>query len=102
MILIVDDDLAVRTSLSLLLQGSGNEVLSSDNAVQAFEVVKAQKPELVILDLNFSIDTSGKEGMTLLKKIKAFQLEVPVDEIIKGQYFMLKMDIKRIIKGGRK
>lgn len=78
MILIVDDDLAVRTSLSLLLQGSGNEVLSSDNAVQAFEVVKAQKPELVILDLNFSIDTSGKEGMTLLKKIRAFDAAVPV------------------------
>ncbi|RZL53120.1 MAG: response regulator, partial [Pedobacter sp.] len=78
MILIVDDDIAVRTSLSLLLKSVGNEIITADNAVQAFEVVKTQKPELVILDLNFSIDTSGKEGMTLLKKIKAFDAAIPV------------------------
>jgi len=75
MILIVDDDIAVRTSLSLLLKSVGNEIITADNAVQ---VVKTQKPELVILDLNFSIDTSGKEGMTLLKKIKAFDAAIPV------------------------
>ncbi|MFC3562983.1 sigma-54-dependent transcriptional regulator [Pedobacter jamesrossensis] len=78
MILIVDDDLAVRTSLSLLLQGVGNEVITSDNALQAFEVFKTQKPELVILDLNFSIDTSGKEGMSLLKKIRSIDVAVPI------------------------
>ncbi|WP_316829935.1 sigma-54 dependent transcriptional regulator [Pedobacter aquatilis] len=78
MILVVDDDIAVRASISLLLKGAGNEVLVADNAVQAFEVVKTQKPELIILDLNFSIDTSGKEGMSLLKKIRAIDTNVPI------------------------
>ena len=78
MILVVDDDIAVRTSISLLLKGAGNEVLSADNAVQAFEMVKTKQPNLIILDLNFSIDTSGKEGMSLLKKIRAFDAKVPV------------------------
>jgi len=78
MILIVDDDLAVRTSLSLLLQGSGNEVTTSDNATQAFEVIVTQKPELIILDLNFSIDTSGTEGLSLLQKIRTVNNVVPV------------------------
>ena len=68
MILVVDDDIAVRTSISLLLKGAGNEVLLADNAVQALEMVKTKQPNLIILDLNFSIDTSGKEGMSLLKK----------------------------------
>ncbi|WP_316784889.1 sigma-54 dependent transcriptional regulator [Pedobacter frigiditerrae] len=78
MILIIDDDIAVRTSLSLLLKGAGNEVLTASNAAEAFELVKTQKPQLVILDLNFSIDTSGIEGMELLKKIRAFNTTLPV------------------------
>ncbi|WP_316828635.1 sigma-54 dependent transcriptional regulator [Pedobacter miscanthi] len=78
MILIVDDDIAVRTSLSLLLKGTGNEIVTADSPAQAFEVVKTQKPELIILDLNFSIDTSGKEGMQLLKKIRAFDAALPI------------------------
>ena len=78
MILIVDDDLAVRTSLSLLLQSTGKEVIASDNAIQAFEVIITRKPELVILDLNFSIDTSGKEGLSLLQKLRTVDNVVPV------------------------
>lgn len=78
MILIVDDDIAVRTSLSLLLKNTGNEIVSTDSPVQAFEVVKTQKPELIILDLNFSIGTSGKEGMDLLKKIRDFDAALPI------------------------
>ncbi|QPH40880.1 sigma-54-dependent transcriptional regulator [Pedobacter endophyticus] len=78
MILIVDDDIAVRTSLSLLLKDGGNAVVTADGPVQAFEVVKTQKPELVILDLNFSVDTSGTEGMSLLKKIRLFDANVPI------------------------
>ncbi|KQS35748.1 sigma-54 dependent transcriptional regulator [Pedobacter sp. Leaf194] len=78
MILIVDDDLAVRTSLSLLLQSKENQVVVADNAIQAFEVFETQRPELVILDLNFSIETSGKEGMSLLKKIRSVNATVPI------------------------
>ena len=78
MILIVDDDLAVRTSLSLLLQSTGKEVITSDNAIQAFEFIVTRKPELIILDLNFSIDTSGTEGLSLLQKIRTVDNVVPV------------------------
>ncbi|TKC09910.1 sigma-54-dependent Fis family transcriptional regulator [Pedobacter polaris] len=78
MILIVDDDIAVRTSLTLLLKGAGNEVVTANNAVQAFETIQAQKPELVILDLNFSIDTSGKEGMSLLQQIRVHYPVLPI------------------------
>lgn len=78
MILVIDDDIAVRTSISLLLKGAGHEVLLADNAAQAFEVVQTRQPNLIILDLNFSIDTSGKEGMNLLKKIRAIDTKVPI------------------------
>jgi DNA-binding NtrC family response regulator len=78
MILIVDDDIAVRTSLTLLLKGAGNEVVTANNAVGALEQVKAQRPDLVILDLNFSIETSGEEGMSLLKQLRAYDTLMPI------------------------
>jgi DNA-binding NtrC family response regulator len=78
MILIVDDDLAVRTSLTLLLKDAGHEVATADNAIQALQLLKTGTPELVILDLNFSIDTSGKEGMSLLTKIRSFNTLIPI------------------------
>lgn len=78
MILIVDDDIAVRTSLTLLLKGAGHEVMTASNANQAFEQVQTQKPGLVILDLNFSIETSGDEGMSLLQQLRAYDSILPI------------------------
>ena len=78
MILIVDDDIAVRTSLELLLTGTGNSVFTADNPVDALAIVNQELPQLIILDLNFSIDTSGKEGMKLLTDIRAIDPKVPV------------------------
>lgn len=78
MILIVDDDIAVRTSLTLLLKGAGHDVITASNAIQVFEQVQTQKPELVILDLNFSIETSGEEGMSLLKQLRAYDSILPI------------------------
>lgn len=78
MILIVDDDIAVRTSLELLLSGAGNSVLTADNPSDALSIINQRVPQLILLDLNFSIDTSGNEGMQLLKDIRAIDLKVPV------------------------
>ena len=70
MVLIIDDDIAVRTSLQLLLETEGFEVHTAANQPDALMEVKSHQPELIILDLNFSIDTSGREGMKLLREIK--------------------------------
>lgn len=78
MILIVDDDIAVRTSLTLLLKGAGHDVITASNTIQAYEQVQTQKPELVILDLNFSIETSGEEGMSLLKQLRVYDSILPI------------------------
>jgi len=78
MILIVDDDIAVRTSLTLLLESAGKDVITAESAAGALEVINKKLPQLVILDLNFSADTSGKEGMALLKQIRLRSSTVPV------------------------
>jgi DNA-binding NtrC family response regulator len=78
MILIIDDDIAVRTSLVLLLTNEGYDVKGTAIPTEALTVIKKQQPQLIILDLNFSIDTSGKEGIALLSKIKQIDSAIPV------------------------
>lgn len=78
MILIIDDDIAVRTSLLLLLKGEGYEAEGTPLPGEALSIIKKRNPELIILDLNFSIDTSGKEGLDLLENIKKINPVVPV------------------------
>ncbi|MCR8559968.1 sigma-54 dependent transcriptional regulator [Mucilaginibacter sp. BJC16-A38] len=78
MVLIIDDDIAVRTSLLLLLKNEGYDVMDSSEPADAIKKIKKHEPELIILDLNFSNDTSGKEGMHLLGKIKQIDATLPI------------------------
>jgi DNA-binding NtrC family response regulator len=78
MILITDDDIAVRTSLQLLLENEGYKTFTASGPTEALAFLKINTPELIILDLNFSIDTSGKEGMNLLQQIKKINDAIPI------------------------
>lgn len=78
MILIIDDDIAVRTSLLLLLEQKKHPVQTATTAEEALLVMNKGGVSLVILDLNFSIETSGREGMELLVKIRSLDAALPV------------------------
>ncbi len=78
MILVVDDDLGIRTSLSLVLKRSGYEVKTVASPVEAMSVVRTATPQLILMDMNFTLSTDGVEGLTLLKQVKIFQPQVPV------------------------
>jgi len=78
MILVIDDDVAVRVSLQLLLKSEGYAVAGAETPTDALLIIVADKPELIILDLNFSISTTGEEGMQLLAEIKKLNASIPV------------------------
>lgn len=78
MILIVDDDAAIRSSLALLTRRAGYATRFAATPADAMEQVRRQTPSLVLLDMNFSRFTSGEEGLTLLKQIKLFHPSLPV------------------------
>lgn len=78
MILIIDDDEAVRASLSLLLKQAGFDAKTIERPDEAFPLIEASAPDLILLDMNYSLDTSGREGLEFLKKIKSLRPEVPV------------------------
>ncbi|GAB6009509.1 sigma-54-dependent transcriptional regulator [Dysgonomonas reticulitermitis] len=78
MILICDDDSAIRSSLTLVLKRAGYETASVCNPQEAIEFVKTTPPDLILMDMNYTKGTSGEEGLTLLKQVKIFCSEVPV------------------------
>ena len=77
-ILIVDDDSAVQVSLQLLLKQAGFEARCCDEPQQALQALAASQFDLVLQDMNFSLQTSGEEGLALLAAIRASQPDVPV------------------------
>jgi DNA-binding NtrC family response regulator len=78
MILIIDDDIAVRASLLLLFEQAGHKAMAAPDPQEALQVLRAQEVSLVVLDLNFSMETSGEEGMALVKEIKTINKEMPI------------------------
>ena len=78
MILVIDDDSAIRTSLSFLLKRAKYDVQAVASPKEAMAIVRAVSPELILMDMNFSLTTSGDEGITLLKQVKIFRPESPV------------------------
>jgi len=78
MILIVDDDPSVTTSLALVLkqQGLASHVEHSPGAALAW--LGAHDCALVLQDMNFSRQTSGAEGLELLRRIRSAHRELPV------------------------
>ncbi len=77
-ILIVDDDAAVQVSLALLLKQSGFDPVCCDDARQALALLDQQPVALVLQDMNFSLQTSGEEGLALLASIKERHPDTPV------------------------
>ncbi len=77
-ILIIDDDLAVCSSLKLLLSRKGYDVSSINHPAIALDKVAEFNPELILLDMNFTIDTSGKQGMKLLSLMREAYPDVSI------------------------
>ena len=78
MILIIDDDAVVRSSLSLLLKRAGHETEAVANPTAAIDFVKHTTPSLMLMDMNFSLATQGREGLELLQKVQIYAPKTPV------------------------
>jgi two-component system NtrC family response regulator len=78
MILIIDDDLAIRTSLKLLLKQAGYPAQAVSTPSEALTLLADTPPRLVLMDMNYSLDTSGHDGLTLLRQVKQLQPALPV------------------------
>lgn len=97
MILIVDDDIAVQSSLNLLLKRAGYASFCASNPQEGSEILNSNTPEAIILDLNYGNDTSGKEGLEFLEKIKQAIPSVPI--VIITAWGSISLAVEGIKKG---
>ena len=69
-VVVVDDDEDIRLALFMLLSNEGYKVLEADSPRALASILARHKPDLVLLDMNFSRDTtSGTEGLEILPQI---------------------------------
>ena len=77
-ILIVDDDESVQVSLALLLKQNGYATVCCDDPAQALIMLAQHAFSLALLDMNFSMQTTGDEGLALMTEIHQRQPNLPV------------------------
>ncbi len=77
-ILVADDDHAVRMSLKFLLEKSGYLVDLASNPDEIIAQVKKMTFSTIILDMNYSADNSGIEGLELIRKIRVYRPATPI------------------------
>ncbi len=76
-ILVADDDEDIRLALELLLMAEGYQVIEAHNAKGVMIKASHQQPDLILLDMNFSRDTtSGREGIDILSQLKSYNIPV--------------------------
>lgn len=73
-ILVVDDEPPIRKLLRVGLGSQGYTVSEAPNAKAAIELMQAERPELILLDLGLP----GMSGLELLGKWRGDGLDVPV------------------------
>lgn len=71
--LVVDDEPRIVKFLKLKLKASGYEVLTANNGLEALELVQAQEPDLLVLD----VVMPGLDGFETLRQVRAVSA-VPV------------------------
>ncbi|MHC4571392.1 MAG: response regulator [Planctomycetota bacterium] len=66
-ILVVDDDQDIRESLQSILEGRQYTVFTAADRTEGMEKIKAEKPDLIILDVMMS---SWLDGLDMSKELK--------------------------------
>lgn len=66
-LLIVDDDMQVRTQLESLLQEQGYRTLAASSGKEALAMVAQQPPDLILLDVMMT----GMDGYAVARQLKS-------------------------------
>ena len=66
-ILIVDDDLDLTRALQAILESQGYVAISASNRIEGMEKVKADKPDLIVLDVMM---VAGQDGFEMSRELK--------------------------------
>lgn len=79
-ILIVDDDMDFRNSVTVMLESQGYTVAAVSSGKEALASIATIKPDLVVLDVMMECDSAGYEVNQAIKFREDFQLsrDIPI------------------------
>lgn len=72
-VLLVEDDLAIRTPLSMYLEKAGYSVVGIGNGLEVLPYLRSKGADLAILDINLP----GRDGLSLCRDVRA-EFPIPV------------------------
>jgi DNA-binding NtrC family response regulator len=99
-ILIADDQPDVLEALRLLLKVEGYQVETVKSPSAALKAIEASDFALVLLDLNYTRDTtSGAEGLDLLAKVQAIDATLPV--VVMTAWATLDLAVEAMRRGAK-
>jgi DNA-binding NtrC family response regulator len=79
LILLIEDNREVRLSARFILEDHGFSITELENPTQAIDYLQQQSADLILLDMNFALDTtSGEEGLRFLRWLQQQSQQIPV------------------------
>jgi len=99
LILIIDDDRAIVSGIRLFLKKKGFRTEACNRPADVMDTLNEVKPDLILLDMNFSIETSGKEGLKLLRQIRSECPDIPV--ILMTGWATVQLAVEGMKQGAR-
>ena len=74
LVLIVDDDEAVRTTLYKVIRSNGLDAEMASGGGQALDLISKTHYDLILLDVNMP----GMDGFTLVQKLRSRGIKTPI------------------------
>jgi DNA-binding NtrC family response regulator len=97
-ILIVDDDDAILAALKLLLKRDQHQTVLVKSPQAALSALKQTAMDLVLMDMNFSQDTtSGCEGLDLISQCKMINADIPL--VVMSGWGSIELAVKSLQQG---
>jgi phosphoserine phosphatase RsbU/P len=99
-ILLADDQPDVLLALQLLLKAEGFATCSVDNPEGVIRAVSMEEYDLLLMDLNYTRDTtSGEEGLDLLSRLRGLPTAPPV--VVMTAWGSLETAVEAMRRGAR-
>ena len=99
-ILIADDQPDVLIALSFLLKGAGSQTVSASSPAAVLEAVRTQQFDAVVMDLNYTRDTtSGEEGLELVSTLQTLAPNLPI--IVMTAWGSIELAVEAMRRGAR-
>jgi sigma-B regulation protein RsbU (phosphoserine phosphatase) len=100
LILVADDQPDVLQALRILLKAEGFRTKTASSPQEILEAVAESAPDLLLIDLNYSRDTtSGDEGLELLDRLSRFPAPPPI--LVMTAWGSIELAVEAMRRGAR-